>query len=133
MALKELFGDKILTKDGEKDTDEALAGMDNIMIYFSAHWCPPCRGYTPTLSDAYKASEKKNKTAIVFASSDKDQAAFDDYYGSMSFFAIPYSARDKKDALSKKYGVSGIPTLVLLDGKGEKKEDNIRGKHGDYL
>jgi hypothetical protein len=22
---------------------------------------------------------------------------------------------------------------VLLDGKGEKKEDNIRGKHGDYL
>merc|ERR1712188_42999 len=77
-----LFGGKILTKDGKK----------NIMVYFSAHWCPPCRGYTPDLSSAYEGSDKKDETAVVFVSSDRDQAAFDEYYASMSFFAVctPY-------------------------------------------
>merc|ERR1711890_168665 len=110
------FGPKIVTKDGEQDTEAALGGKDNILVYFSAHWCPPCRGYTPQLSDAYKDSGKKDKTAIVFVSSDRDQAAFDEYYGSMSFLAVPFAARDVKDKLSEKYGIRGIPTLVLLGG-----------------
>merc|ERR1712188_201033 len=128
-----LFGGKILTKDGEKNTSEVLAGKKNVMVYFSAHWCPPCRGYTPDLSSAYEGSDKKDDTAIVFVSSDRDQASFDEYFGSMSFFALPYACRDEKQALGDKYGVRGIPTLVLLDGKGELVEGNIRGRHGEFL
>merc|ERR1711967_180306 len=108
-------------------------GKDHVMVYFSAHWCPPCRGYTPELSSAYEASAKKDKTAIVFVSSDRDQAGFDEYYGEMSFFAMPFAQRDLKGAISEKYGVRGIPTLVLLDGKGDLVEGNIRGSHGTYL
>merc|ERR1712216_653323 len=104
MGLNELFGDEIITKDGPKPTSEALAGKKNVMVYFSAHWCPPCRGYTPELSSAYEASGKKDETAIVFVSSDRDQASFDEYYGSMSFFAMPFAQRAKKDELSNKYG-----------------------------
>merc|ERR1712094_89289 len=133
MAFKALFGDKILTKDGEVDTETALAGKDHIMVYFSAHWCPPCRGYTPELSNAYADSSKQDKVAVVFVSSDRDQAAFDEYYGSMSFYALPFAERGKKDELSTKYGVRGIPTLVLLNGKGELVEGNIRGQHATYL
>merc|ERR1711918_213184 len=111
-----------------------LGGQPHVMIYFSAHWCPPCRGYTPQLSEAYAKSGKAGtETVIVFVSSDRDQAAFDEYYGSMSFFALPFAARDQKSALSEKYGVRGIPTLVLLNGDGSLKEGNIRGKHGEYL
>merc|ERR1712216_8360 len=75
----------------------------------------------------------KDKTAIVFVSSDRDQAGFDEYYGEMSFFAMPFAQRDLKGAISEKYGVRGIPTLVLLDGKGDLVEGNIRGSHGTYL
>jgi hypothetical protein len=53
--------------------------------------CPPCRGYTPQLSDAYKASSKQGETAIIFVSSDQDEAAFDEYQASMSFDALPYA------------------------------------------
>merc|ERR1712224_225099 len=132
-AFEGLFGDTILTKDGEKPTKEVLADKDYVMVYFSAHWCPPCRGYTPQLTEAYTKSEKKEKVAVVFVSSDRDQGAFDEYYGEMSFFALPFSKRDEKQKLSEKYDVKGIPTLVLLDGAGECKEGNIRGKHGEYL
>ena len=92
-----------------------------------------CRGYTPQLSQAYTDSSKKDKTAIIFVSSDQDQNGFDEYYGEMSFFALPYREREKKAALSDKYGVQGIPTLVLLNGSGELVNGNIRGSHADYL
>ena len=92
------------------------------------------RGYTPELSEAYASSDKAGtETAIVFVSSDRDQTSFDEYYGSMTFDALPFSARDLKTALGEKYGVKGIPTLVLLDGAGELVDANIRGKHADYL
>ena len=37
--------DKVITKDGQKQLSEILQGADlkYVGIYFSAHWCPPCR------------------------------------------------------------------------------------------
>jgi hypothetical protein len=45
-----LFGDTLLTADGERPTADVLAGLDAVGIYFSAHWCPPCRRFTPEVS-----------------------------------------------------------------------------------
>ena len=45
----------LIKADGtKKPSSEALAGKDIILIYFSAHWCPPCRGFTPILKDFYE-------------------------------------------------------------------------------
>merc|ERR1711977_696340 len=96
MSLAELLGPELLTKDGLKPTEEVLGGKDHVMLYFSAHWCPPCRGYTPQLSEAYSKSGKHDKTAIVFVSSDQDEGGFNDYYNDMSFFALPFADRERK-------------------------------------
>jgi nucleoredoxin len=29
-------------------------------LYFSAHWCPPCRGFTPALAKFFKAANSDN-------------------------------------------------------------------------
>jgi len=59
----------------------------------------------------------RSDVELVFASSDKDQASFDEYYGEMPWLAIPFSNRDAKEGLSKHFGVEGIPSLVVLSPK----------------
>ena len=53
-----LFGEKLLVKEGpkivEKPTDEALAGRKFVALYFSAHWCGPCKRFTPLLGVWYE-------------------------------------------------------------------------------
>jgi thiol-disulfide isomerase/thioredoxin len=115
--FKQLFGDKLNGKAGDVDTETALAGLDAVGIYFSAHWCPPCRGFTPQLATKYgelKAAGKKFE--IIFASSDSDKATFDSYWGEMPWLALPYDKRELKETLSTKYNCDGIPYLVILDG-----------------
>ena len=36
-----LLGPSLVTKEGEKPTNELLEGKTNVLLYFSAHWCPP--------------------------------------------------------------------------------------------
>jgi len=113
-----LLGDTLLTADGEKPTSEVLAGKKTLALYFSAHWCPPCRGFTPNLVKAFEAYTKSGgeECALVFVSSDRDAEAFAEYYAEMpGLFALPYANRELKKSLSEKFEVSGIPTLVSLD------------------
>jgi nucleoredoxin len=116
-ALSALFGPELVTKDGTGSTDTLLAGK-TIGIYFSAHWCPPCRGFTPKLAEMYKTTFQAKGLEIVFVSSDKDEEAFKEYHAEMPWLALPYANRDLKESLSKKYKVRGIPSFVILDSEG---------------
>jgi len=117
-GLVDLFGSKLLSGVDEVNTSDALAGRQAVAIYFSAHWCPPCRGFTPKLAEWYSAG-LKDKLEIVFVSSDKDESAFKDYFSAMPWKALPYRDRELKDKLSKKFKVQGIPTVVIVDGDGK--------------
>jgi len=116
-AFTDLLGPTLKTKEGDKPTDTVLAGKTAVGLYFSAHWCPPCRGFTPQLAKAYTDAYKAKGMEIVFVSSDRDEDAFNEYYAEQPWVTLPYSARDLKAKLSKKYKVSGIPSFVILDGE----------------
>lgn len=126
------LGDILKGKDGEVQTSTALEGIDVLGLYFSAHWCPPCRAFTPELGKKYTALKEAGKSVeMVFLSSDRDEAAFNDYHDSMPFLALPYSKRSAKEALSQHFEVSGIPTLVFVDAKtGKTITDEGRGAIG---
>jgi nucleoredoxin len=123
----EMLGDALLTKDGKKPTSEVLAGKTHVGIYFSAHWCPPCRGFTPKIGESYTKYLKDKGLEVVFVSSDKDETTFNDYYGEMPWTALPFADRDRKEALSKKFKVQGIPTFVILDAAGSLITKDGRG------
>merc|ERR1712129_345888 len=121
-------------KEGPIKTRDALAGKANVMIYFSAHWCPPCRGFTPQLAQAYKDSAIAGKdTVVIFVSSDQDQAGFDGYYSEMPWLALPFDQRDIKTKLSEKFAVQGIPMLIVLDDKGALVTANGRAEYQKYF
>ena len=44
-----------------KPATEVTSGKDVICFYFSAHWCPPCRAFTPVLKEFYEVCLPTNK------------------------------------------------------------------------
>jgi len=116
-TFAEVWPEKVLaSKDSsEKFLDSATLKDKYVMLYFSAHWCPPCRMFTPKLSEAYtKLKAERDDFEMIFISSDRNEDAFNEYFDTMSFCALPYEHREAKAVISKQFEVEGIPTLVML-------------------
>lgn len=119
-----LLGDNFTNKDGDSIALTSIQGKGKVIaVYFSAHWCPPCRNFTPKLAKFYnsvKQSQNGVKFELIFLSSDKTEKEFSEYLSEMPWYALPYSKRTEKGKLSKHFKVSGIPTLIFLDGETGK-------------
>ena len=126
--VEELLGSApIVGKAGPVDPIESVTAAKIFGIYFSAHWCPPCRAFTPVLASVYEEANANGKVfEVIFASSDQSQAEFDGYYKTMPWLALPFGDERKK-ALSTKFAVSGIPRLVILKADGTVIDENARG------
>jgi len=112
--LEDLLGSVMVDGKKQQVSVTTLATSGKVVgLYFSAHWCPPCRGFTPQLAEFYK--KMSSKLEVVFISSDKDEAQWAEYFAEMPWLALPFNDRERKNKLSEKYGVRGIPTLILLD------------------
>lgn len=116
-SLKEHFLGSITDADG-KAVDAATLQGKAVGIYFSAHWCGPCRAFTPELVKYRDAHT--NAFEVVFVSSDKDAEAKAGYMkeAGMKWLTLPFRG-EAGNALNEKYKVSGIPTLVILKSNGE--------------
>ena len=113
-VLKDLLPSELRSKTGNILLSEIL-DVPIIGIYFSAHWCPPCKGFTPTLINFYKiANEEKKQIEIIFASCDEDVDDFNQYYETMPWTAIPYES-ESIDLMSDAFNINGIPVFLVLD------------------
>eukprot|EP00746_Dinoflagellata_sp_MGD_P152277 gnl/MRDRNA2_/MRDRNA2_83551_c0_seq1.p1 gnl/MRDRNA2_/MRDRNA2_83551_c0~~gnl/MRDRNA2_/MRDRNA2_83551_c0_seq1.p1 ORF type:complete len:580 (+),score=166.65 gnl/MRDRNA2_/MRDRNA2_83551_c0_seq1:218-1957(+) len=121
-----MLGPQIITKQGPKSTAEALGGCSVVLLYFSAHWCPPCKQFTPMLASAYTALGNQNNIQVVFVSSDRDELSFQNYYGSMPWLALPF-ASPLKQQLGAAFQIRGIPSVVAINGRtGEVLDPNAK-------
>lgn len=119
--LVKLLGETLLSGDTTVPTAEAFAGKATCLLYFSAHWCGPCRGFTPILVDAYKKYKEAGgaEADVVFISWDRDLSSFKDYYGEMPWLAVPFEGGEEiRKALGPKFEVNGIPGMVALGPDG---------------
>ncbi|KAH7935699.1 hypothetical protein HPB52_012607 [Rhipicephalus sanguineus] len=115
-------GKTLVLKDGsEHAADKALGDAKAVALYFSAHWCPPCRMFTPVLAEAYK--EMKEECAapieVVFISSDRSNADMLKYMEEShgAWYAVKFGDAFQQE-LKTKYGVSSIPTLIVIKRDG---------------
>lgn len=109
-SLSDLLGKNLVSSNGQTVLTGSLCGSDKVIgLYFSAHWCPPCRAFTPKLVEFYngiKSSEKGNSFEMVFISSDRDQESFSEYFKEMPWLALPFEDRERK--------VSSTQAMMLL-------------------
>lgn len=95
-----------------------LNAKDYYAIYYSAHWCPPCRKFTPQLVSFYNSYSKRHDNfEIIFVSSDRSEDEMEDYMKSanMPWLALEFGNRRHP---ATQYSGRGIPCLVLLDNNG---------------
>lgn len=72
--------------------------------------------FTPKLRKAYMDLKAQGKELeIVFCSADNSVREFKEYFDTMPWTAIPFEQSQIRDKLSRKFGISGIPTLLLLN------------------
>ena len=128
-AVAELAKETLVLANGKSVKGAtALANKKYIALYFSAHWCGPCRAFTPELVKFRDNCAKKNLPfEVVFVSSDHNKDEMKKYMTGekMKWLAIPY-ASPLREKVKSQFKVGGIPTLVLLDGKGNVVSDNAR-------
>ena len=81
--------------DGVFDRDVLQAG-EPVLVDFWAEWCPPCRMVAPAV-----------------------EAVAEQYQGRARVVKLNV---DENPATSQRYGIKGIPTLILFkDGKEEER------------
>jgi len=125
--MEGLLGPKLIQEGKEVDCAAAIGKAEIVCLYFSAHWCPPCRGFTPVLAQFYTEAVKKYPIQIVFVSFDKNDAQFNEYFKTMPWVAIPFANEAKRENLSTQFNCSGIPYLVVLNKSGKEITSNGRG------
>jgi len=113
--------------ESTKPVDEALAGKDIVLVYFSAHWCPPCRRFTPLLKNFYQDVSEKG-VELIFVSSDSSKEDMLNYMKEShgDWYAFEHESKIGQK-LSKTFRVSGIPTLVALKTDGTIIDRDARG------
>lgn len=113
-----LLGPSLVGPAGEQvSTKLALSNKTAVGLYFSASWCPPCRAFTPVLSEKYRTTYRGKGMEIIFVSSDRDERSFKEYHSHMPWLALPFESFQVRQSLSAKFGVRGIPMLVVLDAQ----------------
>jgi nucleoredoxin len=127
-----LLGETLISKKSDGtlstiQTSDVMQGIDYVILYFSASWCPPCRQFSPILDDFITSNSTRLKTTCVFISGDKTEEEFTKYFSSHKWpFAIVNDGT-RKIQLNEFFEVRGIPTVVVIDKDGEVISTDARG------
>ena len=117
--MEAIVGSSLRSKSETVQTDIHCTTPKYIGLYFGAHWAPPCRLFTTSLSTFYTEINASSKQLeVIFVSIDGNQDAFERNYAEMPWLAIPYTDEARISSLKQRYGINGIPTLVILDPQG---------------
>ena len=112
--------------EGKPVTAQSLAGKV-VVLDFWASWCEPCRKSLPLIEEVYQQFKDNDKVAFLAVSVDNfedgpngpkvEDAALTETFAELKV-TIPI-VRDPAREAGMKFGISNIPTSVLIGSNGE--------------
>jgi len=105
------------TLDGKKFKLSELK-KNVVVLDFWATWCPPCRKSLPHIEEMSKKKDLADQGLKVFAvNAQEDKAKVEKFMKDNNYsFNVPM---DKDGAAMKDYGISGIPTTIVVSRGGK--------------
>ena len=118
--------------DGAKIDWESYRGKV-VLVDFWATWCGPCRAEVPNILENYLKYRDKGFEVIGISLDDKRSDA--EEYVKQTNIPWPtlfHEASDEngwENPMAIKYGITGIPTAILVDQEGKVVSMKARGRH----
>ena len=116
-----------LPKPAAKAANFTLTGLDGkshalsdykgkiVFLNFWASWCPPCRAEMPSMQKLYGSWDKKK--FVMLAVNLREAKGAVGSFARQNGYTFPILL-DDTGGIASQYQVAGIPTTIIIDGKG---------------
>lgn len=118
VALGNAIPSQLVDSSGKAVSASSLQGKF-VGVYFSAHWCPPCRAFTPALVK-FRDANVGNNFEVLFVSADRSEGEKQQYIreAGMKWPSVPGAGGPVQYELETRFHIPGYPTLVILAPDG---------------
>ena len=90
---------------------------DILIINFWATWCAPCKKEMPSLNSLAQKMEHEDIRIITIASGRNSKEAIDAFFDESDLINLK-KYRDPRGRVALEYGVTALPTTVVINPKG---------------
>ena len=116
-------GTKTLPNPVVLDMDENVVEIgsndDILVINFWATWCAPCKKEMPSLNNLAENMKYDDVRIITVASGRNSKEAIESFFSDNDLVNLN-KLRDPRGKLAMSYGVTALPTTVVIDPSGKE-------------
>ena len=106
-----------LVIDANENMVEVGFNEELLVINFWATWCAPCKKEMPSLNNLAQNMKNERIRIITVASGRNSKAAIDTFFNDYNLVNLS-KYRDPKGKMAIKYGVTALPTTVVIHYTG---------------
>ena len=106
-----------LVIDANENMVEIGFNEELLVINFWATWCAPCKKEMPSLNNLAQNMKNERIRIITVASGRNSKAAIDTFFNDYNLVNLS-KYRDPKGEMAIKYGVTALPTTVVIHSTG---------------